>query len=199
MRHADLLERGRLEHWRLDNALDASGDGYAVTDVLALESNLGAPATGTSPNRAAWATDFSLWEFPNTANRYLQSAVQLPHTYLNGSDLRWHVHIVNASQLTVGQTVIFKADVITKPVGGSEATATTYTSAYTASGTIAADSHLKTVNVVVPGSALIGSAFVLARIYRDVSDTYNGSVFLLGSDYHIRVCRIGSATENAAT
>lgn len=197
--HHDLRDRGRLLHWQLDERLDPSGQGYAIDDVLALESNLGAPAVGTAPSRSAFLSNFALWQFPDNALRYLQSAVQLPHSYVNGSPLLWHVHFTNEAQITNGQTVIFKAEVSTADRFGVFPTPTTYTSTFTASGTIPANSHLKTTSVSIPGTGLTGSSFVLARIYRDTADTHTGAVLLLGSDYHIRRNRLGSATESPVT
>lgn len=194
--HDDLRSRGRVQHWRIDNAIDASGKGYCVDDLLALESNLSAPAVGTAPSKVAYKTNFALYEFPDNVTRYLQSAVQLPHSYVNGSPLLWHVHFINEAQLTNGQTVTFTAEVTSASVGGVFGNAVSYSTTYTASGTVPADTHCISQSVEIPATTLNGSAFVLARISRTTTDTATTSVLLLGSDYHIRKSRIGSASES---
>jgi hypothetical protein len=189
----------------LENAFWPQGS-YAVDDALSLESNLAAPSTGTAPGRTAYtgpgATgDWSLWLFPNNATRYLQSAVQLPHKYQANTQLMWHVHFIPDTQIEDGETVIFKAEVTYASVHGVFVAEQTYTSTFTSDGVTPVHSHEMTVSVAIPASAptLGGSGFVLARLYRDTNDTYNGGVWLLGSDYHIRQNRMGSATENPGT
>ena len=182
----------------LDSRLDVllpggASNTYGVDDILALESAMRSPGVGTAPSTSTWNTNFSLYLFPNSAARYLQSAVQLPHSYQNGSDLYWHVHFVNATGVANTETIIWKADIVTAPYNSAFVTATTYTSTFTAATAHAVNSHLLTTGVAVDGSALGDSSFVVSRIYRDVSDTYDGDVYLLGSDFHARKDSMGTS------
>lgn len=190
----------RPTDWNAEHTIADAWD-----DALALESNLGAPSTGLAPSRTLYdgpnnSGDWSLFHFPNNATRYLQSAVQLPHGYHNGTSLYWHVHFIPDGDITNGQTVIFKAEVTLAAVNGTFGNEVTYTSTYTSSGTNGIDKHLMTTSVEIPATSMAGSGFVLARIYRDqANDTATVGTWLLGSDYHIKVHRFGSATENPTT
>lgn len=188
----------------IEDSIWPSTDGYAYDDALALESNLSAPHTGTAPARTAYngpggTGDWSLWTFANNSTRYLQSAVQLPHSYQEGTPLMWHVHFIPGAVVATDATIIFKAEITHGPVYGSMTSEALYTSTYTAPATRSSHNHLMTVSATIPATGLSGSGFVLGRIYRDNTDTYTGDVWLLGSDYHIKKNRAGSGTENPST
>lgn len=199
MHHDEIAGGGTLAHWQIDNALAPAGDfgNYGVDDVLGLEGAMGAPASGTVATRVTWNTYISLYEFPDASARYLQSIVQLPHSYVNGSDLLWHAHFIPTSALTAGQTVTFAIGVfMAAPNAVFPTSGTTYSSTYTAPvGGTAIDTHCKTQSVAIPGAALSGSSFVIARLTRTIADTATADVLLLGGDFHIRKNRIGSAAE----
>lgn len=196
MQHDDLGGRGLYPHWVLDNLLP-SKEGYGIDDALCLESNLVAPGSGTAATRQTWDTDFSLYVFPNSAARKMQSIVQLPHQYANGTDLSFHVHFIPTTQITNGQTVKFDISYKTAPVYGSFSTRGSGSAIFTSSGTTAADTHLMTQQVVtISGALLSGSSFIVATITRDITDTFTGDILMLGADYHIRKTQLGTATGN---
>lgn len=209
MYHSDLIGSGVMSHDRIDAALDPSGNGYGITDALCLESSLLAPGSGVAPSRTTYHNNFSLWSFPDAANeaaqRYLQSTVQLPHSYVPNTPLLFHVHFIpDTTNITDGQTVTFNIDVTYGSTLSTFSQSSTYTTTFTSSGVSTAGSattpgrHCKTTSVSIPVT-LSGSGFVLARIYRVAGDTYGGAVWMLGADYHIRVNRLGTAGDNPYT
>lgn len=194
---ANLLEDVSGNHVWLHTIADPQNLGYALDDALALESNLNAPSTGTAPARANYhgsdtTGDFSLFKFLNSQTRYLQSAIQIPHSYIANSQMAWHVHFVSDSAIPEGETVIFKADIIYASRGAVFSSNETLTATYTSpAGGTAADTHCMTTDYAfTPTLGLSG--FILARLYRDNTDTFTGDVYLLGSDYHIRKKSLGS-------
>ena len=137
--------------------------------------------------------------------------MQLPHGYVAGSDLYWHIHFTTPAAITNGSTVIFSLSYTVAPVWGvfpAVATATaTFTNndatrrklpAASLSGTsIVANTHLIAGgdSGIIDGSGLNLSAVLNGRLTRSAADTHAGDAYMLSADAHILIDRWGSKYE----
>lgn len=127
--------------------------------------------------------------------------VQLPHGWVEGSDIEPHIHWTPPTA-AAGQ-VVWKIEYTWCNVGDVIPTTTTITTdgGYDSTNSTALE-HLIAGFPTVSGTGKEVSSMFLARIYRDVSDandTYAADAFLLSFDIHIKKNSIGSDLEFSKT
>ena len=193
--------------WRGHNDLPD----HAYNDIL-IDPNAISGTGGTAFTTAAWLTNLRCIVADNNGGEHGYFSMQLPHGYVPGSDLHWHVHFTNTATITDGQTVKFILTFTKAAIwGGFPATSTvtaTFTNDVTArdsirkvapaqlSGTgILANTHLLSGGAVVSGSGLTLSSIMYGRLERDGADTHASDVYILSVDAHIQLNRFGTERE----
>jgi hypothetical protein len=144
---------------------------------------------GTSQGVFAYA-------FDQTSEEELYFAVQIPHSYKLGTDIKPHVHfgVVNAVPLkTVRWGLEYTIANINDAFG---VTNTIYTDATTAT---VAYTHYLASFTDIDGSGIDSvSTMLLCRVFRDVAnDDLGADAFLFEIDFHFEIDTPGSATATA--
>ena len=124
-------------------------------------------------------------------------AMQLPHTYVVGTDIHPHVHMVFSAD-TVGDFARWGLETSGANINSEFPAATTiYVNAGPTNNN--ADIHLDIDFPDIDGSDMTFSRMFLCRLFRNSShadDTYNDDIYLLEIDVHFLVDKLGSATED---
>jgi hypothetical protein len=180
-------------------------------DIVVGGAGMRLPAS-SAPGPSAWKTDLLLPDFSAAGSEYAHFGMQLPHNYVAGTNLLWHVHFANAASITDLQTVIFRFRFTMGAINGemvalgnADATFTNNAAARAAitavspgqiSGTtILADTHLIAGGATITGTTLGLSSVLYGRLERLNADTYAGNALLLSADAHIQKNRLGSENE----
>jgi len=180
-------------------------------DIIVGPAALRLPASGF-PAATTWKTDLEIPGFAATGSEYAYFGIQLPHNYVPGTDLHWHVHFANSATITDGQTVIFRFRFTSGPINGvmtalgnADATFTNNAAARAAitavapaqiSGTgILADTHMIAGGATITGTTFGLSTVLYGRMERLSADTYTGVALFLSADAHIQKNRLGSENE----
>jgi len=126
--------------------------------------------------------------------RELYLTIQLPHSYLEGSDLHSHLHILTTSAVASGTTK-WGMEYTMANVGGTFSTTTTIIS-----GTLAITGANANQNIVVDfpiisGSGVKISNIMIVRLFRFANnngDSYANALFALEFDVHYQKDTAGS-------
>ena len=193
----------------------ASWDGHstlsdvAYDDVIVQAGATRAPAANPVP-QVAWLTSLEVPNFANAGGKYLDFGLQLPHGYVPGTDIGWHVHFTNPSTIADGEIVKFKLTYSAAPIWGIfGAVDTSVTATFTNDAgtralipagsltgtTIKANCHLIAGSGTITGTTFTLSSVLQGRIERDSTDTHAGDAYLLSIDAHIQKNRLGSENE----
>ena len=207
--------------------IDESGNTYIgnATDYIKFESNgsltlhgaatvfddLLVPVTSTTrggsndPSFSVYKTNgsgsqgvFTYW-FSPSSEQELYFVVQMPHAWLEGSDIFPHVHWLVTSDLG-SANVEWGLEYTWINIGETYGN-TTIISAYSpiaASAPVTANKHALTQLPTISGTGKTLSSMLLCRVFRKVSsvnDTYPGSAALLQIDFHYEMDGLGSRTE----
>ena len=119
---------------------------------------------------------------------------QISHKYKVGTDLYPHVHFAFLSAPSVGETVIWHAEVAFSGLMGSfPANTSIHSGTYTCAAADVIRRHVR-VNLapVVSGSGLGISSVGHVTIRRDAGDTHAPEVVFCGFDLHYEIDAIGS-------
>lgn len=181
----------------------------AYDDVIVQAGATRAPASNPVP-QVSWLTSLEVPNFANGGGKYLDFGFQLPHSYVPGTDIGWHVHFTNPSTIADGQVVKFKLTFTSAPIWGifgavNTSVSATFTNnaatrlqipAESLTGTtVKANCHLIAGTGTITGTSLSLSSIVHARVERDATDTHAGDAYLLSMDAHIQKNRLGSENE----
>jgi len=176
------------------------------------------PVTATSvgaarvPNFQQWLTNGAgstgvyTYFFPDgnsSQERDLFFAVQLPHGYKYGTDLKPHIHWFPKTTGGAGEVVSWGMEYTLAKIG------TSFSNTSIISGNavvlpedpIVANRHYLTPLPDIDGSGIDAvSAMLFGRIFRDCggslqTDSYGGDVGLLEIDFHYQIDRVGSDNE----
>lgn len=155
---------------------------------------------GTAPSFAATPWDSLLfgYDFANSGGEYLYFNVQMPHAWLEGSDVYPHVHFAPHTTGTGQVDFVIRCSWAT-PMTGTFTTGTEYTDSYNITSN-SQYKHLIASNATpqsMAGMAL--SAAAACRITRSSTDTYAGDVSVLYIDIHHEIDSMGSDTEYSKT
>ena len=178
-------------------------------DDIVVAANAITVLGGTNIPTTAWLTNLRVLEFGASGGDYGYFDLQLPHSYVAGTDILWHVHFTNPSTIADGETVIFplvfSSSAIGDGFGATQTVSATFTNDAAAradidpgqlSGTtIAVNTHLIASGGTVSGTGLGLSSLVYCRIERSAADTHAGDAYVLSADAHIQKNRIGSENE----
>jgi hypothetical protein len=183
-----------------------------VFDDLVIDAATITGTGGAVLNTTAWLTTLRVIDFVNGGTDYGYFAIQLPHSYVPGTDILFHVHFTNPANITSAQTVVFDinytASAINGGFGATAAATATFTNdaaaraainavapAQLSTTTILPNTHLIAGGCTISGAGLSLSSILYFRIERNAVDTYAGSAYLLSADAHIQKNRLGSETE----
>ncbi len=154
-----------------------------------------APATNP-PTLTQWGTSgIYQWSFAATDQIFL--TFHVPHTYKVGSEFIPHVHFSPSTAMADTETIVWKVEWMfaplntDTPVAFDPASTVTTTITYTASGAVAANSHLSgdAAGVVLTDGA--PGTIIVARVYRDTG-TYLDPVWGLALNGHYQSDRLGT-------
>ena len=185
-------------------------DGSAYNDLLVSPSNVRLPAS-SSPTWTTWLTDLEALQFSEGDIAHF-AGMQLPHSYVPGTDIRPHVHFVPTTAMADGETVLWSITYTVASVWSVFPATATVTATFTndaesraklpaasLSGTnILTDTHLIAGGATIPGTTGNGvglSAIVSGRLVYSTAGTYNDDVIMVSADAHIRLNRLGSRQE----
>jgi hypothetical protein len=183
-----------------------------VFDDLVIDAATITGTGGAVLNTTAWLTTLRVIDFVNGGTDYGYFAIQLPHSYVPGTDILFHVHFTNPANITSAQTVVFDinytASAINGGFGATAAATATFTNdaaaraainavapAQLSTTTILPNTHLIAGGCTISGAGLSLSSILYFRIERNAVDTYAGSAYLLSADAHIQKNRLGSENE----
>ncbi len=123
-------------------------------------------------------------------------SAQIPHGYVEGTDLEAHVHW-SPSTAAAGNVVWQLEYTVADEIAGVFGT-TTLLVAPAVSTESTQYKHIRSELGQIPGTGLGISSIIIGRIFRDPangSDTYGADAFLLEVDFHFLNNTIGSTTE----
>jgi hypothetical protein len=133
--------------------------------------------------------------FKKDATNSISFSVQLPHTWLQGSNILFHLHIAYPIALTgdsVWQMTYSWANI------GSDFPAETTPTKTTIASPNVIDRHQIASMATIAGAGKTLSSIILcslSRLGNDVADTFNDYIYLVGLDFHIEHDSIGSLSE----
>jgi hypothetical protein len=161
------------------------------------------PAQGINPagstEAASVSTSTGMLEFVGNKDCVITGAAQMPHSWLSGSAIHLHVHLLFPTANTSNSRWKLEHNII--PLGGNAANA--YGS-YTDGGTITITNPNNARAHIIKGwnpitmTGSIGSTMVLWRITRLASDTLDNdssTIILAEFDIHFQVDKVGSPAE----
>jgi len=184
----------------------------AYTDLVMSASNVRVPAS-SRPSSVAWNGLGESLSFDSGELIYIEG-MQLPHGYATGTDLEFHVHFANDTNIADGQTIIWTFEHCSAPIYGAIPSLTTGTMTLTNNATLRAaisavdpsaisgttilkNTHLVVGTATISGTDLTLSSIISGKLEYDPSSTstYTGECILLSADAHIQVNRLGSENE----
>jgi hypothetical protein len=183
-----------LAGYHFNEGAGNTADNYEGT--AARDMTLTDPAWVAAIIMAPFSRGVFLWAFGADTDQELFFTAQLPHGYVEGTDLHVHVHWV-PSDATAGNVTWSLEYLMTTEgvvVGGTSIISAT------GAATGAAPKHILTDIGVIAGAALKISSMVVGRIARlgtAGTDTYPNPAFLLEIDFHFQVNTLGSTSEFA--
>lgn len=150
-------------------------------------------AGGAAPTWGTFSGNLETWLFPTNADAEVHFAVQLPHAWMEGSEIEAHVHW--APMDTDTGDVSWNLEYIWANEGATfGAAATLSPTPDPADGTALKHQYFDIGDIAGTGKTI--SSILICRLYRDVSnDDYTGWAALLEFDFHIRLDARGSSTE----
>ncbi len=178
---------------------------YQWTDLPILPSTFDF-AGNNDPAIVSWqpggsGVSFRVWEFEQNDQGFFTS--QLPHGYVEGTDLYPHVHWTPKEKGVAesGKTVDWRLDYSITSVNGVFASGKTVLMTDICAGI----NHRHEICAAVPvisGSGLGISSMIVGRLYRGNNDTWAGTTTgnlpcLLELDIHYQINSYGSRTERA--
>ena len=159
------------------------------------------------PSAAAYTqfgtTGFYLPMFSDNhgVDEIFQTGFQMSHMWAVATDAHFHLHVIPSANGSAGnEDVVLKLDYqwININSAFSTTTNTTVTATFRV-GAADANTHLIWEFAALSGSGKTLSSGLVATITRlsktSASDNYTGNVYLIFTDAHVEVDRIGSASE----
>jgi len=192
----DLLQFDGISDWKSQPAL--WDDLRTPANSLSAGPNIRPPAFTQFRNNTG-SDGVWTWQFSNTQEQELFFAVQLPHSYEEGSDMEPHLHVSLGAESTGNSgNVQFGLEYTIANVNdvfGVTQTLLSDIRNYTAGSTRFSHDIIEFPTLV--GTGLKISVMILCRLYRRVSTpgNFNGPVRLLEIDFHYQRCGCGSTLE----
>lgn len=170
-----------------------NSDGIVWDDQQVDISSVRLPASG-APSWQAYKGGQVL-SFAAAATNTIYFTVQLPHSYKEGSDIEFHIHLAYADGNAGNTAWTFTHSAAA--IGGTFPEETTV-SLVAAASPGEADNHSVHDLATITGAGLGISSMALcslARVGGDASDTYASAAYLVGLDFHVRKDTLGSYQE----
>lgn len=176
------------------------------TDLVVSGSAMRIPPA-QAPTEVAW-NGLRLLSFATGEYTYFEG-MQLPHGYVEGSDLYPHVHFMPDSNITDGETAVWEITYTIQNVWSVYPTVSTLTLTFTndatarakldaaalSGTTILPDTHLIAGNATGISGTFTLSAVMMGKLEYMASSTYGGECLLVSADTHIQIERYGSFNE----
>lgn len=182
---------------------NTSGSGYvdiepAWDDVLIPFQSVKVPATG-APNWEQIQTGIWAYHFLAGNSEEAYFTAQLPHGYVEGTDLKPHLHWISGNNDT--GTVTFEFDYIIQNVNGIYPSKVTTTTTINAPGSTGNHTifTLPTISGTTPTPLNVSSVIIGTIRRRGDTDTHTGKVAAISLDFHVQVNSIGSDLEFTKT
>ena len=155
----------------------------------------GATKVGASGPTFGDFGNFMTWLFPTNEDKEVFFNVQLPHSWMEGTDLQAHIHWAPVNTNT--GDVAWCLEYVWANISGSLTSPATLTPTPDP-GDGEAFKHQYHEMGTISGTGKTISSMLLCRLYRDTSeDDYNADAALLEFDFHIQLDSRGSSTETA--
>lgn len=136
------------------------------------------------------------YSFDAASQEEVHFYVQLPHSWLTGTELRPHIHWTTTASSTTTTKVRWGLEYTRQDAFGTFAATSTSNALSTPSGPL---KHEITSFPVISMSTISGpSAMVMMRLYRDSTsalDTYAADASVLEFDLHYQVSTLGTTSE----
>lgn len=152
-------------------------------------------ASSTPPTYGVFRNGLEAWGFSKTLTNELFAEVQLPHGYVNGSDLYAHIHWSPGNSTDTGN-VVWSLEYTWANFNAAFPASTTITKTQAAAGV--AYQHQLASFAAISGAGKTESSLLMVRVARlgaDGSDTFDAVAYGLSFDIHHEVTTLGSATE----
>jgi len=173
-------------------------DGVYLKGTATMWDDLRFPAVSLRAGSAtpSWSTfkdGTNAWHFSKVSDNEVEFAVQLPHAWLEGSDIEPHVHWC-PSDTDTGD-VTWKLEYTWANIFDTFGATTTIAVTDAADGT--AYKHQLADFAAISGTGKTMSSMLICRLFRDVSDAddYDNDAILLEIDFHIQIDSFGSKEE----
>ena len=182
---------------------------YSGYNDLVMSPGIMKQPASSAPSKVAWLTDLQKWSY-SVGDYSFFDGMQLPHSYMPGTDIYPHVHFIPVTAISDTETVVWTINYSGAAVGAVFPATAAVTCTFTnnaatrfsldpdaLSGTdIVADTHLIAGGATIDGTDFGLSSVIDGRLTR-AAGTYAGEVLLSSSDSHIRINRLGSQQEYA--
>jgi hypothetical protein len=136
--------------------------------------------------------------FSPTQVNVLYFTAQLPHSYKEGSNIEFHIHVAYPDNSAGNSTWYFSYSWAN--IDGNFPVASSVTKRFVASPVVANKHQRVSVISSIDGTGKTVSSVLLCSIQRlgnDSDDNYPSEIYLVSGDFHIQKDTIGSRTENA--
>jgi hypothetical protein len=153
-----------------------------------------------APSLEVFRDGLRAWRFDNGASlKEIFLSAQLPHSYLEGSDIRLHVHWAHVEGSDNGNVVWSAEYAWASNLEAMPASATP------SSSPVAVSASQQYMPIITPIATLTGtgkriSSLLLVRLFRDptvAGDTSTANVYLLEADLHFQKDSVGTVNETA--
>lgn len=182
--------------------------GWEDLQITALRPKTGGPTEDDFLSATGYSVQ--VFSFQNdTSTHSLNAMTQLPHSWEKGTPVYLHLHLANNSQITAGNSIDLFASVSVADHGYVFPNEEIYWLSYTATGTIAAKSHIMTSMVPLSTTMynqLNYSSMFMITFFRDkgaaiatqnagtITESLDDTIWFLQADFHFKKSRAGSST-----
>ena len=176
-----------------DGSLILIGDATVFDDVT-VPVTTSKKGVADPPSDIYLTGNLLVYGFDKDGDESIQFVVQLPHTYVPGSDIMPHVHWFPTDGGT--GNVVWKLEYSWASFGSTFPSMATLSVTTPASGV--ENQHQIASFSAIDGTGQGISSMLVCRLYRDAnngSDTYGDDAGLLEFDFHIEINSLGSRSE----
>ncbi|HNY03146.1 MAG TPA: hypothetical protein PKG48_11190, partial [Bacteroidales bacterium] len=187
-----------------DGTMVFNGDATVWDDIMVFPDGTGKggsnPPTWTKfLDNGFGSQGVFLWMFSATAENEVYFTVQIPHSYKVGTAIYPHVHWTTTTATPSGTNVVWGLEYSWAVISGSYPNTSTLTANTLIPGQTPSDTHQHLITPLGTVTGSMGISTVLCcRLYRaatNAGDTFNGTVGLLGVDFHFQKDTEGSRSE----
>ena len=147
----------------------------------------------------AASTGIYLYAFSDTVEEELFFVVQMPHGYIEGTDIDPHIHWVPDGNGVAGRVVCWGLEYGWRNIGADFGNTTIISSIthFPADAALVDNRHYRTNLPDIAGAGQTISSMLVCRLFRDATaalraDDYAHDTFLLEFDFHFKVNSLGS-------